>query len=96
MSLMITQNSLQASIQQEMEESEASRLEKMASLESEVVALRAALHNKEEQLITLQAELSTLKEDLQGKDEMILALQTPTRLETVSYTYAINLENLRV
>ncbi|KAL4221886.1 A-kinase anchor protein 9 [Mactra antiquata] len=64
-----------ASIQQEMQESVANGLEKMASLETEVASLKETLHSKEEEIVSLQTELSSLREDLQGKDEMILALQ---------------------
>jgi chromosome segregation ATPase len=79
-----------------MEESEASRLEKMMSLESELVALRAALNDKEEYLVTIQTELSTLKEDLQGKDEMILALQSKPEQVIIVYVKLFCDKSLRL
>ena len=47
----------QASIQQEMEESEAQRLQRVASLEAELQTLKTTLVTKEEEIVTLQEQV---------------------------------------
>ncbi|KAH3717233.1 hypothetical protein DPMN_060014, partial [Dreissena polymorpha] len=64
-----------ASIQQEMEESVANKLEKLASLEIELSSMKSALQLKEELVVSLETEVTSLREDLQSKDELISALQ---------------------
>ena len=66
---------VQASIQQEMEESVANKLEKLASLEIELSSMKSALQLKEELVVSLETEVTSLREDLQSKDELISALQ---------------------
>ena len=48
-----------------MEESVANRLEKLSSLESEVSALKAVLHTKEEDIVSLQARVTQLDTQVQ-------------------------------
>ena len=60
--LMCTQrlcDTFQASIQQELEESEAQRLQRVASLEAELLALRTTLGAKEEEIVNLQEQIDS-------------------------------------
>lgn len=49
----------QASIQQEMEESEAKRIQLVASLEAELQSLKTTLQAKEEEIVTLQEQVDS-------------------------------------
>ena len=50
---------MQASILQEMEESEAQRLQRVASLEAELQTMKATLESKEEEIASLQEQVDS-------------------------------------
>ena len=50
---------MQASILQEMEESEAQRLQRVASLEAELQAMKTTLEAKEEEIASLQEQVDS-------------------------------------